>query len=166
MMYRLVEIAIANAFRDVGVREVGGNNRGSRVEQYQRNAGGMPGDAWCYAALYTWFLDASRALLLPCPLPKTMGVHKAFRKLTIADGVRVMAAPTRGCIAFHDSGKGLGHVGLVVDTRIPEGSCVTLEGNTDGKGSREGDSVAEKRRPLDYWNLGVLDIRPFERVIT
>ncbi len=159
MMHRLVELAIANAFRDVGVRE-DGRNRGTRVEQYQRNAGGMPGDSWCYAALYTWFLDAARSLLVPTPLPKTMGVHKALRKLTIADGVRQVVTPTRGCLAFHDSGKGLGHCGLIVDTRIPEWSAVSVEGNTNAEGSREGDSVAEKRRSLDFWNLGFLDVRP------
>ncbi len=164
MIHRLVELAVANAFRDVGVRETGGNNRGTRVEQYQRRAGGKPGQSWCYAALYTWFDDAARSMLIPNPLKKTMSVHTGWNHIISVQGVRVLKAPVRGCLLFHDSGHGHGHVGICTDTSVPAWRCASIEGNTNKAGSREGDEVAEQHRSIDYWSLGMVDIRPPESI--
>lgn len=163
MIDQLVERAVSNALRDVGTREVGGNNRGTLVERYQERVGGHPGESWCYAAVYTWFDDAARSLVpFKNPLPKTRSCHFAFDKLITTAGIRLLKAPTRGCLAFRDRGKGQGHVGIVIDTRIPEGRIITVEGNTNDEGSAEGDAVAEKSRDLGWWNMGYIDVRPTE----
>ena len=54
------ERAITIAVGELGMHEEGGNNRGPRVEDYLRSAGGQPGDAWCAAFLY-WVLPRGGA---------------------------------------------------------------------------------------------------------
>jgi surface antigen len=43
-----------------------------------------------------------------------------------------------------DHGHGLGHVGIV-EAVVGDGTIVTVEGNTNAEGSREGDRVARHR---------------------
>jgi hypothetical protein len=45
-----------------------------------------------------------------------------------------------------DKGHGLGHCGIVEDL-VGDGSIITIEGNTNAEGSREGDRVARHQ-----WN--------------
>lgn len=49
--------ALAEAQKDVGIREVG-NNRGAAVEKIIREAGGTPGESWCGDAVFCWYHDA------------------------------------------------------------------------------------------------------------
>ena len=52
-------IATAEHEADLQVREVGGMNRGAKVEEYQRAAALGPGDPWC-AAFVAWCVMKSR----------------------------------------------------------------------------------------------------------
>ena len=54
------------------------------------------------------------------------------------------SAPARaGDIAVFD----FSHVGIVVGDQVDPGFIETVEGNTDGPGSRDGDGVWRKGRP-------------------
>ena len=68
---RIVMLARA----EIGVREVGRNNRGARVEEYQRAAGARPGSPWC-ACFAAWVLSHIQAV----PIPRvTSGVARTWR---------------------------------------------------------------------------------------
>lgn len=55
--------------------------------------------------------------------------------------------PERGWLVFYDFGgwPNRGHVGIVIDV-LPDGRLHTIEGNTNGGGSRDGGSVMEHYR--------------------
>jgi len=132
------------AAREIGVREVG-RNRGERVETYLACVGLEPGNPWC-AAFVSWvYLMASRELALPCPLHITGGALKLLR---FADPSERSEEPDVGAIFVIDHGGGLGHVGIV--EQVERDHLVTIEGNSDGGGSREGDGVYRRvRRRVD-----------------
>jgi hypothetical protein len=134
------EAALAVAMEELaaGVREVGGNNRGPRVEEYQRAAGGQPGEAWCAAFLVWCFREAARRLGVVTPFPRT---RSALRVWTLADPVCHVVTPARGRVAVLDHGKGLGHVSII-EAVHDDGSISDVSGNTNSVGSRAGDSVA------------------------
>lgn len=138
------------AAREIGVREVG-RNRGKRVEIYQASVGLEPGNPWC-AAFVSWcFLSAARELGVPCPLHPSGGALKLWR---LAEPEARKKHPEPGAIFVIDHGGGLGHVGIVEAVRI--GFVQTIEGNTSTGGSREGDGVYRRTRPLTDVNVGYL----------
>lgn len=65
-------------------------------------------------------------------------------------GFEFTKTPTIGSLIIYQSAtnKSFGHIGVV--TKITGNSVVTIEGNTDTKGSREGIAVAQKIRVVDY----------------
>ncbi len=144
----LTERAIDIAVSQIGTKEVG-RNRGLKVEAYQASVGLPAGSPWCAAFVYWCYEQAAEQAGVRNPVPRTGGVHKMFlrgRKLQCH-------GPGQG-IFFHDSGAGLGHCGFV--TSINGDTLHTIEGNTNEDGSREGNAVARKTRPISYANLGFL----------
>jgi hypothetical protein len=149
---------------EVGImEEPPGSNRGPRVDQYIRTTGLHPAEAppWCVCFIYWCYHEAAGQLDRPNPLPKTASVHDlwqrsahAARRRTTAD--EASAEPQRvvpGMIFFIDTGGGKGHAGLVLSRSGR--SLVTIEGNTNGGGSREGVGVFKRSaRSLDRINLG------------
>ena len=149
------------------VREVGGMNKGPRVEEYQRAVGLRPGDPWC-AAFVAWCIMKSRQLDKPptwCSGSAITTWHKGSRKAgdafavpTDADlqskvkpgWVWVRAKDAKGAA---DASKGLwvqGHCGIVV--AVDAIGWHTIEGNTNAAGSRDGDGVYRK---LHKWSDAV-----------
>lgn len=166
----LVDRALIIAAAEIGVKEEGGPNRGPRVEQYLAAAGGAPGQSWCAAFVYWAFAKAAKELaaelghVVENPVARTVGVHKMFFRTVVQMGVVSTNGPTRGCLFFHDSGGGKGHVGFVWDTPAPYGQrFVDLAGNSNDEGSREGKEVCHNDRPWAYANLGFVDLARGER---
>ena len=60
-----------------------------------------------------------------------------------------------GAIFIVDHGGGKGHTGLV--TQVLAGEVGTIEGNTNSRGSREGDGVYDKTRTIASINVGFID---------
>ena len=60
-----------------------------------------------------------------------------------------------GAIFIVDHGGGKGHTGIV--TKIVDGEIGTIEGNTNQRGSREGDGVYQKVRTIASINVGFVD---------
>jgi hypothetical protein len=56
-----------------------------------------------------------------------------------------------GMVFFIDTGGGKGHAGIVVS--INGSNIETIEGNTDGSGSREGDGVYRRTRKIEMGSL-------------
>lgn len=160
---RLIEIAIAEA--DANVREVGGANRGERVEQYQRTVGLRPGDPWC-AAFVAWCIMQSRDLTKApawCSgsaittwqrgskragaAQRVTPLDAEFRKRVAPGFVWVRATDERSAKLARAGGWVKGHTGIVV--AVDDAGFHTVEGNTNSAGSREGDGVYRK---LHRWD--------------
>lgn len=154
----LVSVALAEAASEV--REVGGSNRGPRVEEFQRSVGLRPGDPWC-AAFVAWCAMSSRGLSAPpswCSGSAITTWQKGSRRAGPAgactplfvdyrDRVRVgwiwvRAKDEAGAADARRGNWVQGHCGIVV--AVDEVGFHTVEGNTNEAGSREGDGVYRK----------------------
>ena len=145
---------------DAKVREVGGSNKGDRVEEYQRAVGLSPGSPWC-AAFVGWSMMRSRGLTKPpswCsgsaittwhrakrkagPLGSTTPLDPDYRSKIAPGWVWVRAKDADGAKAARSGTWVQGHIGIV--TAVDEIGFHTIEGNTNSAGSREGDGVYRK----------------------
>lgn len=159
------------AEREVGVREVGGNNQGPRVEVYQRMTWLHPAPwPWC-AAFTCWVL--AQALQTPAgavtlsQLGTTLGSFRckdasAFgwikwakkHNLIVFDEHSDLHLPAAGDFVVFD----FSHIGIV-SRNFGQGATTaepteihTIEGNTNGKGERDsqsGDGVWRKVRNIN-----------------
>lgn len=164
---RLVATALHEAA--LNVVEVGGENRGAKVEAYQRASGLRPGDPWC-AAFVAWNVATANGTLKPPAWTSGSAIttwHRGARALPfaakatplegdyrakIAPGwIWVRATTSKSADAARKGGWVKGHCGIVV--AVDEVGFHTIEGNTNAAGSREGDGVWRK---LHKWSDGVL----------
>jgi len=129
---RLVNIARL----EVGVRELTGNNDGKRVEEYLAGVKLKKGQPWCAAFLSWVFAKAGYSA------PRTGWSPALFNSRVNA---KVICPGHIFGVWFPDL-KRIAHVGMV---QKREGDwIVSIEGNTNIAGSREGDGVYRKRRHL------------------
>jgi hypothetical protein len=160
--------AIATARDEIGVREVpSGSNRGPRVDEYLRGVGLDPtagSFAWCAAFVYFCFGKAAAAANRRNPLVRTAGVLAQWNQAERHGGRRIrsteaVARPELvkpGHIFILDYGRGVGHTGLIASIR--GGKLVTIEGNTNDGGSREGIGVFERQgRTITSINKGFIE---------
>lgn len=130
---------ISVAVTEIGTRETS-RNSGERVDEYLASVGLDPGYPWC-AAFVHWCAGKARPAGFINPCPRTAGALKLW-DLSHPDCRRGIPAP--GFVFVLDHGHGLGHVGIVEEV-VGDGSIITVEGNTNSEGSREGDRVARHR---------------------
>ena len=142
----------------IGVREATGRNDGQQVEAYLRYTGLGKGHAWC-AAFVCWVLGQAGV-----ENPKTAWAASLFsydklvrpraKVLTTSNSQRTTTnSPTthnlqRATIfgLYFPSLKRIAHCGFIDVWGDKE--VITVEGNTNDTGSREGDGVYRKRRPV------------------
>jgi len=134
--------------------EVGGQNRGPWVRLYME---GNEGKEWAWCAGFACFIMRQAVEALQTLLP----VHPTFSCDELASRSRTsgifvsgehLTEPTTeltpGSIFLHRStSKDWTHTGIVVDLQ-PE-TFVTIEGNTNDEGSREGYEVCKRIRGYD-----------------
>jgi hypothetical protein len=127
------------ASHDVGEREITQNDSPS-IRQYQAYVGLWPGDPYCAAAISTWIHEAALA----------NGVIPAFRKSGSALSLLRLNAglvfqrltPNEvPCVAIYRHDSIHGHAALVVGYDTTTGKFQTIEANSNGAGSREGQGV-------------------------
>lgn len=155
MINKLIDIAQ----KEVGVREQGGNNRGSRIREYQLSTSLKPG-AWPWCAAFTswcireWLNDKDVVQWLNL---QRMTTEEWRPKTALAYGYTAWARqrPNTTKIFTEKAGARLGdivtfdfsHIGFVV---ADYGNTIeTIEGNTSDKGLRDsesGDGVWRKIR--------------------
>jgi hypothetical protein len=165
----LVKAAIEFAMSQIGVRERPlGSNRGPEVDQYLRAVGLNPvgnSFAWCVAFTHFSYLKAAESLGRENPHIMTAGVlahwQKAGRKpgvlrVTNAEAVGDPGLVKPGSLFIIDLGGGLGHSGMVMETS--NGRLLTVEGNTNDGGSRNGIGVFQRdARKINQINKGFID---------
>lgn len=164
-------VTVARAEVDKKVREVG-SNRGAEVEKYQKCVGLSPGSPWC-AAFVAWCVMAglgrSKAPAW-CSGSAVTGWQRAVTKLKGSDSIAFpherhkvkpgwvwVRCSTIGDAEQARKGKWTkGHTGFVEQPEVLH--FATLEGNTNGAGSREGDGTyAKKQSWTDSRTLGWFD---------
>ena len=154
----LVDLALA----EVGVREEGGNNRGPRIRDYQSATWLKPAPwPWC-AAFICWIVrewlknpDVRQHLSLrndksvEAWRPRTAGAFD-FERWARSNNLPVLSRSKRAragdLVVFSFS-----HIGIVVKDQSTASTLETVEGNTNGAGTRDsnsGDGVWRKRRPI------------------
>ena len=127
---------IAIARKELGVREKTGKNDGQRVNLYQAAAGLTTGAPWC-AAFISWVYQQAGF-----KQPATGWSPALF---PIAKVIKT-ARPGALFGIYFPAHKRIAHCGFVEEVR---GDWIsTIEGNTNAVGSREGDGVYRKWRPL------------------
>ena len=143
-----------------------GRNRGARVDEYIRSAHLDPaanpphGYPWCACFVYWVFEQAAAVLGRTNPCRRSASVVKHWdrtegRKILALDVQRDHSLVKPGMVfcKTHDLHS---HTGIVC--QVGESGIITVEGNTNAAGSREGDSVvAGKLRTWDYVQLGYID---------
>ncbi len=127
----------------VGVREATGHNDGKEVEKYLRSVGLGKGYAWC-AAFVAW---SHKEVNIPNPesawSPDWFRSNVVYRADWRKQNITVLPGMVAG-IYFPDK-KRIAHI-FFIDSS-DNNNYYTVEGNTNGAGSREGDGVYRKIRP-------------------
>lgn len=141
----MVEIALA----EVGVREEG-RNSGPRVRQYQAATWLEPGP-WPWCAAFTCWVLKEWLKRHPSPPVKNWETWRCkdasafgWEKWARARGLAVLPETEKakaGDFVIFD----FSHIGIVVKDQIND-LIYTVEGNTNGRGEREGDGVWTKIR--------------------
>lgn len=130
------------ATSQLGVYEETGKNDGVMVERYLRSVGLSKGNPWC-AAYVSWVLQQDCI-----PNPKSGWSPSWFpdSRTIYVRGTEKKGTPQKGDVfgIYFSSKKRVAHVGLILDWSGDY--VVTIEGNTNEAGSREGDGVYKKRR--------------------
>lgn len=131
---------------EIGVREATGKNDGVEVENYLASTGLGKGYAWC-AAFVNWvYTDCGvRTPKSPAWSPSWFPDSKT---IAIEHGLQ---GDVFGI--YFKSKKRIAHVGFIdEDFENGKSTILTVEGNTNDSGSREGDGVYRKRRSKNQIN--------------
>ncbi|MCV2371137.1 CHAP domain-containing protein [Roseateles oligotrophus] len=157
-------IKVAQGEEAKKVREQPRNsNGGPEVDAYLASVGLGSGFSWCCSFTYWCFEQAARQLKRSNPMVRTGGCLKHWNEAP-SKGAKLIAAAAAladpgllrpGMLFIMDHGKGLGHTGLIES--VAGGLLTTIEGNTDGSGTREGGGVYRLVRKVSEINKGYID---------
>ena len=140
---------------ELGVTEVNGTNCGPRVDEYKAATWLNPkrGWPWC-AAFVCWVvreaaLRAGVAFTKRFERPRTAGAWDMENWSLAQDRSTWTKKPHRNDIEPGDIVVfKFSHIGFAISRPDKNGYVRTIEGNTDGAGSREGGAVLQKRRHI------------------
>ena len=143
------EKMVSLARSEIGVSEVDGTNCGPRVNTYKAATwlDADKGWPWC-AAFICWLIrEAIEGEDVKFTRPETAGAwdfeNWAKRQSSLVD----LRKPTNEDIKAGDIVIfTFSHIGIAIADVDSSGYVKTIEGNTNGVGSREGGSVLEKKR--------------------
>jgi hypothetical protein len=144
---------------ELGIKETTGDNDGPRVEEYLHAVGLKKGDPWC-AAFVCWVFDKAgvsnpHSGWSPDLFPKKNRIWQRSGSLTTGTRPgKQIPLPQQGDVfgIWFPEKHRIAHAGFVDhwgDTWL-----ITVEGNTNEAGSREGDGVLRKRRMVrSVWQV-------------
>jgi hypothetical protein len=148
----------------VGIKEVPGNNGwinekypefAKQFEEDMKSHGFSYGQAWCaYFGELVW-AEVYDKIGLASDMDKYFSgsARRTLAKFKASDDWETGLVPVVGAIVVwkrmkNGNAKWQGHVGIVKE--IHDGYMLTVEGNTNSSGSREGDTVARKVRKYNF----------------
>jgi hypothetical protein len=159
---------VETALKYVGMQEIKGN-LGWTSESFEAKmveTGWKTTQAWCaYFTELVW-----SEVYDPVGLAKDLdryfsgSARRTLAKFAAADGWCTGIRPVPGAVVIWKSVKNgkdqsTGHAGIVVE--VHKDHIVTVEGNTNAGGSREGDAVAKKTRKLKFTGTNGLVMEGF-----
>jgi hypothetical protein len=127
---------------ELGTREATGRNDGQRVEQYLASCNLPKGNAWC-AAFVSWTYQQAGVNAMSSAWSPSWFQRNVIYSTTSTTNQTPQPADVFGI--YFASKKRIAHVGFI-DQWGTGPHCITVEGNTNEAGSREGDGVYRKRR--------------------
>ncbi|MBL8574250.1 MAG: CHAP domain-containing protein [Hyphomicrobiaceae bacterium] len=137
--------ALKVAVGEIGKMEVPiGSNSGPDVNKYLKSTGLGGGYYWCMAFVHWCYMTAAANLGVAHTFPKTAGCIDAWNRskghrITRAEAIANPTLVTPGAVFILDHGGGAGHTGIVESNS--DGALVTIEGNSNPNGSRNGIGV-------------------------
>lgn len=138
-MTSISKVALQIAQSQLGIKEIPlGSNAGPDVEKYLKRVGLGKGYPWCMAFAYWCVDEAAKKLVVPNPLLKTGGVIAQLN----AQKAKVVKVPQAGDLFIIEFSGGNGHIGFVLEVKGDR--ILTIEGNSNDDGSREGYEVCHK----------------------
>lgn len=152
-MSAFTERLVLTALAEVGVKETGTSNRGSRVDEYQRATWLDEKDygPWC-AAFVCWVVRSSMNLekIKETPTfhrPQTAGAFDYEHWSLAQDNTTQTAKPAgraiqRGDLVIFT----FSHIGIATSGVDEDGNFHTVEGNSNSQGSRTGGMVCTNIR--------------------
>ena len=157
---QLPKVAVCRAESYLYVREKPAN-RSPQIDYFNKTAGAALGSYWCMSFVYTVYNEASKLQGVKNPLLRTASVSNQLKyakrlgsKLKVINykgfGLKTAKVGDIGCMksgtfGIEDIGKlWSGHTFLVLSEQYDK--FLTIEGNTNYLGSRNGDRVAKKSR--------------------
>jgi len=138
---------------EIGVEEVNGTNKGKRVNEYKAATTLDPKQGWPWCSAFVCFVVREAM--------KNLGIKETakFKRPTTAsawgfeswslkqDATTWTRKPHDGDIQAGDIVVfTFSHIGIATSSPSKGGYVDTVEGNTDGEGSREGGAVMTKKR--------------------
>jgi cell wall-associated NlpC family hydrolase len=142
---------IALAKKEIGVEEVDGTNCGPRVNEYKSATwlDSTKSWPWCAAFICWLFREVIKDDKYPFKRPQTAGAYDFENWCKQQPSGVELKKPHKGDIEPGDIVIfNFSHIGLAIGYPDSDGYIKTIEGNTDGAGSREGGAVLEKRRKI------------------
>jgi len=126
----------------VGVREYGGENRGPEVKKYLNAVGLDEGYPWC-AAFVSWCFQQVE---IKAPVSAWVPSFALRDKMVYKQGKVLKRLPKYGdvLLIWYKKLKRPAHIGFI--DHWGETWIMSVEGNTNKDGSREGNGVYRKRR--------------------
>lgn len=154
-MKRLPQALVAAARDEIGTTEVNGSNCGPRVDQYKAATTLDPKQGWPWCAAFVCFC-VHKAMVVAgisetktFKRPRTAGAWDFENWSRAQDESTQTKKPHRGDIEPGDIVIfTFSHIGVAISAPDKNGNVATIEGNTDGAGSREGGAVLRKTRHL------------------
>lgn len=142
---------VALAKKEIGVEEVNGSNCGPRVNEYKSATwlDSTKSWPWCAAFICWLFKEAMKDGEYTFERPKTAGAYDFENWARDQDSSILLKKPHNDDVQAGDIVIFMfSHIGIAISGRDDNGYVSTIEGNTDGSGSREGGSVLAKKRKL------------------
>lgn len=148
---KLSEKLVSLAKKEIGVEEVNGSNCGPRVDEYKAATWLNPkkGWPWCAAFICWLFREGMKDGKYSFKRPRTAGAWDFENWCRQQDNSVILRKPHKNDVKAGDIVIfTFSHIGIATGPPDSSGLVPTIEGNTDGAGSREGGSVLAKKRKL------------------
>jgi hypothetical protein len=148
---KLAEKMVSLAKKEIGVEEVNGTNCGPRVNEYKSATwlDSTKSWPWCAAFICWLFRESMKDGKYSFERPQTAGAWDFENWAKKQDSSVLLKKPHYADIKSGDIVIfTFSHIGIATSSPDSNGMVSTIEGNTDGAGSREGGSVLAKKRKI------------------
>lgn len=161
------------ALESMGIKEVGGNNRGEKVGFIQGIIGGYiangNGDAWCASTGQVIVAFIEDFLQIKSPVVPGEGVTECYAQCAKVPGLTTQKATAGSFAAAQHGSSWQGHWMNVFEV-LANGKMKTFEGNTGDENARDGDGAywitRDQKQNGDLKTLGFIFIYPNNKIPT